>query len=83
MGEGRVGVEEAIAAGEEITLHHAHQGVFAKHLDHPAIAAELAAVEVFREKILHPHFLAHLIDRLQAVGGDFIRSKHPHRIRTA
>ena len=80
MGEGLVGVEEAVAAGEQIALHHPHQGVLGEHLHHPAAAGELAAVHVLRQELLHPHLLAHLIDRLQAVGGGFIGAKHPQGV---
>ena len=81
MGEGLVGVEEAVATGEEVALHHSHQGVLAEHLHHPATAGQLTAIGIFREQLFHPHLLALLIDRLQAVGGGFIGAEHPQRIR--
>jgi len=83
MGEGLVGVEEAIATGEEVTLHHPHQGVLAEHLHHPAAATQITAIGIFREQLLHPHLRAALVDRLQAVGGGFIGAEHPQRIRIA
>ena len=77
MGKGLVGVEEAISPGEQVTLHHPHQGVLAQHFHHPALAGEFAAVGVFREEVFHPHLFAALVDRLQAVGGGFVGPKHP------
>jgi len=68
MGEGFVGMEEAIATGEQIALHHPYQCVLAEHLHHPSVAGQFTAVEVLRQEILHPHLFAHLINRLQAVG---------------
>ena len=54
--------------------------MFAQHLDNAAAAGEFAAVEVFRQKFLHPHLFTDLVDGLQPVGGGFIRSEHAHGI---
>ena len=80
MGKRLVGVEKAVAAGEQVALHHSHQRVLAQHLHHPAAAGELAAVEILRQEILHPHLFALLVDRLQTIGSGFIRTEHPQRI---
>ncbi len=43
-----VGVEEAVAPGEQVALEPAEQGVLGEHLHHAPVARELAAVGVFR-----------------------------------
>ena len=48
MSESFVGMEEAVASGEQVALHHSNQGVFGEHLNHRSLAGEFTAVEVFR-----------------------------------
>ena len=50
MGEGFVGVEEAVPAGEQIAFEPALQRVLGEHLHHAAVARELAAVGVFGQQ---------------------------------
>ena len=75
MGEGFVGVEEAVAPGVEVTLHHSDEGVLGEHLDHGTIPGQFTAVEVCRQEVRHPDLLGDLIHRLKAVGVGFIRAK--------
>ena len=75
MGEGLVGVEEAIPAGEQVAIHHSHQGVLRQHLHHGAVAGQFAAVEVFGQEVRHPGLLAGFVHGLEAVGGRFIRAE--------
>ena len=75
VGEGLVGVEEAVAAGEQVAFEPAHQRVLGEHLHHPAVARQLAAVRILGQQVGHPGLLAHLVDRLQAVGGGLVRAE--------
>ncbi len=76
MGEGLVGVEEAVPAGQQIALLPADEGVLGEHLHHPAVARQLATVRVFRQQVGHPDLLAHLVDRLQPIGGRLVGPEH-------
>ena len=75
VGERLVGVEEAVAPGEQIALEPAEQRVLRQHLHDAAVARELAAVGVLRQHVGHPGLLAHLVDRLQPVGGGLVRAE--------
>ena len=76
VGEGLVGVEEAVPAGEQIAFEPADQRVLGEHLHHPPVARQLAAVGILRQQVGHPDLLAHLVDRLQAVGGGLVGAEH-------
>ena len=48
VGKGFVGVEQAMATGEQVALQPALQGVLTQHLHHPTLAGQFATVQVFR-----------------------------------
>jgi hypothetical protein len=73
VGKGLVGVEEAVATGEQVALEPPEQRVLGEHLHHPPIARELAAVRVLGQEVGHPRLLRGLVDRLQAVGSGLVR----------
>ena len=76
VGEGLVGVEQAVAPGEQVALEPAEQRVLGQHLHHAAVARQLAAVGVLRQEVRHPGLLAHLVDGLEPVGGGLVRAEH-------
>ena len=76
VGEGLVGVEEAVPAREQVAFEPAEQGVLREHLHDAAVGRELAAVGVLRQHVGHPRLLGRLVDRLQAVGGGLVRPEH-------
>jgi len=67
VGEGLVGVEEAVTPGEQVALQPSEQRVLGEHLHDAPVAGKLAAVGVFRQQVGHPGLLARAIDRLQSV----------------
>ena len=77
VGERLVGVEQDVAAGEQIALHPALQRVLAQHLHHAAVGRELAAVGVFGLDFGEPGLAARLVDRLQAVGRGLVGAEDP------
>ena len=75
VGEGFVRVKQAVAPGEQIALEPAEQRVLGQHLHDAAVARELAAVGVLRQHVRHPGLLAHLVDRLESIGGGLVRTE--------
>ena len=73
--KGLVGREEAVPPGQHVALEPAFERVLAQHLHHPPVVGQKAAVRVFRQHLFHPRLAAGLVDRLQLVGGRFIRPK--------
>ena len=53
-----VGVEEAVAAGEQVAFEPPEQRVLRQHLHDPAVGRQLAAVGVLRKHVGHPRLLA-------------------------
>ena len=73
--EGLVGVEEAMAPGEEIAFEPAEQRVLREHLHDASVARQLAAVGVLRQHVGHPRLLARAVDGLQPVGRRLVRTE--------
>ena len=77
VGEGFVGVEESVAAREEIALQPTLQGMLAEHFHHPSVLGHFATIFVFGKVVSHPRLFTDFVNGLEAVGGGFIRSEHP------
>ena len=71
-----VGVEQAVAAGQEIAFEPAFERVLAEHLHDAAIGSDVCAVGVFRLDLLKPSLQAGLIDILQPIGRVLVRAEH-------
>ena len=67
--EGLVAGEEAVPAGEEVAFQPALAKVFAEHLHHPAVGAE---VGVDGLDLGHPDLARDVVDGVEPVGGGLI-----------
>ena len=67
MDERLVAVEQAVPAGQQITLEPALALVFGQHLHHPAGAGQML-VDLGAEELGVPLFVGHVEHRLQPVG---------------
>lgn len=74
MGEGLVGGEEAVAAGEEVPLQPALADVFGQDLHDPAVPGQIA-VRALRAAL--PGLSGRLVQVVEAVGGGLVRSDDP------
>ena len=48
MGERLIGIEQAVASRQEITLEPAFERVFAQHLHHAAVGSDVGSVGILR-----------------------------------
>ncbi len=74
VGEGLVGGEEAVAAGEEVPLQPALADVFGQDLHDPAVAGQVP-VRVLRQPL--PGLPRDLVQVVQPVGGGLVRPDDP------
>ena len=75
--KGFVGIDEPVAAGQQVAFQHSLNRVFAQNFNYASVRCQLSAVRVLGKIFLNPELLAHLINVIQLIGGGFIRPENP------